>query len=216
MPESQLPYFKGEEDNGIKKPVNPKYIFGSILFFGVLTLVLGTFKIWRDIRTPSLANRGEAAESIAEILSRTEASQFSPDDPALKARDSDEDGLNDWDELNVFHTSPYLKDSDGDAVSDRDETLAKSDPNCPRGSVCSGGPVADVTATGTAGGLFSDLTPPAAEPTAPPDLNNLSAGQIRELLLSTGQVTEDQLKQVNDATLMQLYQETLKQQAPQP
>ena len=39
--------------------------------------------------------------------------------------------------------------------------------------------------------------------------------ELRTLLLATGQVTEDQLKMIDDATLMQMYQETLKEQEQQ-
>lgn len=44
--------------------------------------------------------------------------------------DSDEDGLNDWEEK-IIGTNPTLVDSDGDGYTDLDEYLAGSDPNDP-------------------------------------------------------------------------------------
>ncbi|PJA92533.1 MAG: hypothetical protein CO133_02700 [Candidatus Komeilibacteria bacterium CG_4_9_14_3_um_filter_37_5] len=48
----------------------------------------------------------------------------------LKKVDSDNDGLSDYLELYIYNTSPYLDDSDSDGVTDKDEVLAGSDPNC--------------------------------------------------------------------------------------
>ena len=137
MPDSSLPQNKSEEV-GSSKGVNPKVLFGSILFFGFLALTLGGFKIWRDLRLSGglPAGAGEPAQ----------AGQTVP---------------------------------------------AGSSPQ------------------------FNELTPPAqgGETSAPPpDLSKMTPQELRTLLLATGQVTEDQLKLIDDATLMQMYQETLKEQ----
>lgn len=50
--------------------------------------------------------------------------------------DTDEDGLSDFDELNIHGTSPYIADSDSDGISDSDELLANTDPNCAEGAIC--------------------------------------------------------------------------------
>lgn len=47
-------------------------------------------------------------------------------DPALF--DSDEDGLGDGDEVNAFETDPLVFDTDGDGVGDGDEVEAETDP----------------------------------------------------------------------------------------
>lgn len=53
--------------------------------------------------------------------------------------DSDSDGLNDYDELNVYKTSPYLADSDSDGFDDKTEIFTSHDPNCPEGRDCAAG-----------------------------------------------------------------------------
>lgn len=56
-----------------------------------------------------------------------------------KSIDSDSDGLNDYDELNVYKTSPYLADSDSDGFDDKTEIFTSHDPNCPEGKDCASG-----------------------------------------------------------------------------
>lgn len=51
-------------------------------------------------------------------------------DDALRARDTDKDGLNDYDELRVHRTNPLSADTDGDGLNDFDEVMKhKTDPN---------------------------------------------------------------------------------------
>jgi len=52
---------------------------------------------------------------------------YSSDDYPLN--DTDNDGLNDYDELYIFSTDPFLVDTDGDGYSDGDEVEAGTDPN---------------------------------------------------------------------------------------
>lgn len=69
---------------------------------------------------------GEASSTANEMIS----------DEALKTKDTDYDKINDWDELNIYHTSPYLDDSDSDGLLDGAEIAAGKDPNCPEGRTC--------------------------------------------------------------------------------
>jgi hypothetical protein len=59
-------------------------------------------------------------------------------DATLKSKDTDNDSLSDYDELNVYRTSPYLEDSDSDGIKDGDEIKNGKDPNCPEGKSCYG------------------------------------------------------------------------------
>jgi|GEM_PF-2111954 hypothetical protein len=60
--------------------------------------------------------------------------------------DTDKDGLADWDEINVQGTSPYLEDTDGDLISDKDEVVAGTNALCPEGKQCTGSLVNDLIA----------------------------------------------------------------------
>ncbi len=68
-------------------------------------------------------------------LNDTAASQTASDQ---SNKDTDKDGLTDYQEINIYHTSPYLPDTDGDGLSDKQEVDAGTDPNCPQGKVCNG------------------------------------------------------------------------------
>ncbi len=53
-----------------------------------------------------------------------------------KSKDTDGDGLVDFDELYVYKTSPYVVDTDSDGFDDKTETFSGNNPNCPIGKDC--------------------------------------------------------------------------------
>jgi len=84
-------------------------------FFQIRGAIYGPFKGFRKSNTEK-----ESALTQEEIL-------FILSEQA-KQEDTDKDGLSDYDEAYVYHTSPYIQDSDSDAFSDQEETEAGSDP----------------------------------------------------------------------------------------
>lgn len=50
--------------------------------------------------------------------------------------DTDVDGLPDWEETNIYKSSPFLPDTDGDGFNDKVEVDNKTNPNCPEGKEC--------------------------------------------------------------------------------
>lgn len=57
---------------------------------------------------------------------------------AMRTMDSDGDTLSDYNELYLYHTSPYSSDSDGDGLGDKEEITQGKNPNCPEGQACKG------------------------------------------------------------------------------
>lgn len=121
---------------------------------------------------------------------------------AMKAADTDDDGLTDYDETYLYGTSSYLADSDSDGFSDKEEISSGNDPNCAAGKICP-----KITEEGVA----------KAEPTvAPPveeELGGLLAGtataeEVRDALRQAG-VDDATLNKLDDKTLLELYNETL-------
>ena len=54
----------------------------------------------------------------------------------LKDKDTDQDGLSDYQELYQYHTSMFLEDTDSDGYTDLEEINSGNDPICPAGEDC--------------------------------------------------------------------------------
>jgi len=128
----------------------------------------------------------------------------------LKVTDTDKDGLSDYDEVYAYKTSPYIPDSDSDGYTDAEEVRTGNDPNCPKGNDCSIG----IGSTGlTAGATVEDDGGAANTAVNPYTLTDPK--QIRAVIASTGAVSATDLDQIDDASLLQLW-EQVKQTIPQP
>ncbi len=149
--------------------------FGAAAAFGVLALGLGGWIVLATINRlgqPLTLGNGNANQSsaIAELT-------------RLQAKDTDEDGLSDYDELYRLKTSPYLQDSDSDGVKDADEVNRGGDPNCPEGKSCTG--------------LVTTVTPGQGE---------LTPEFLRQALRDAG-VAQSVLDGLPDDQLIGIYQE---------
>jgi len=129
---------------------------------------------------------------------------------AQKNTDSDEDGLSDWDESNLYSTSPYLQDSDSDGISDRDEVTAGTNPNCVEGEECLAGniPVSTVDNTGDQNKATQvesiateNLSESEGQAIQEVFGENPSADAIRNILLQSG-MTAEQLASYTDEQLI--------------
>lgn len=163
------------------RPSGRNYLlFGMV---GLVALALGIWQIKTSLTLP--LSLGEEASGTPEA-----GSNLTPavSDDELRRRDTDQDGLSDYDEQYLYKTSAYLKDTDSDGFNDKTEVTSGNDPLCPSGQNCN---------TPAPAG-----TPPAAE-VAPP---NLSAAEIRALLKRNG-ASDQELAQYNDAQLVAIYQE---------
>lgn len=120
-----------------KTPMDKFFLFFLILI-SISALALGFMQFKKDIEGPALSSyldrkRGELMEKYKPSSADTEDEFIN----RLKNQDSDLDGLDDWSEINVYSTSPYLSDTDNDGKSDRQEITQGTNPNCPEGLDCS-------------------------------------------------------------------------------
>jgi len=165
-----------------------------LLVLGVVA-VLATAQSWvKSLKMPFLIPVEERNANLnlnADIFTNSDLAKTL----TLQGQDTDADGLSDYDELYVYQTSPYLEDSDSDGYKDLQEIQSNNDPNCPKGVVCSSS-AANVNVNGA---LTDSLE----------NLSNLSPEQLRTLLIQQGLKPEDVAK-LDDATLKQTFQETLK------
>lgn len=186
----------------------------GLLLITVVLFVLGAAQIVRSIGAPFTAPTG--AYKTAEQVRQAEIA-------ALKTRDTDSDGLSDYDELNIYLTSPYLTDTDSDGVPDGEEVKSGDDPNCPRGQNCGSGasqvgPRAaspqDLTAIpGSRSGSVTTLPDSTFVGITPENLETLDPEQVRSLLRGAG-VPEEVLAQFTDEQIMTLFKETLAKNNP--
>lgn len=187
--------------------------FVLLLFFGVLALGLGVLQMRNAIYNPFAINLSQADYDTSQFLQSEEA--------RLQNIDTDRDGLNDWEEMFFYGTSPYLPDTDSDGLDDKTEIEQGTDPLCPEGEVCAAleEPVDE--------GEASMLSP--LQEQSPDLLQVIGAGAVgadeqtvndlfamfsdpqtlRQILLNTGEISAEELSQIDDQTLMAAVQELL-------
>lgn len=226
------------------------------LFVGVIgvgALVLGFLGIRQQLNEPyAFLLQNLSDEELAKLqtdLKKVLEGEQTTNLQALKGKDTDADGLNDYDELYTYSTSPYLQDTDSDTFSDAKEIETQNDPNCPSGKICAEGgiqtgaastdaSVEDIRKTLIDAGisesflsLMSDedlvkfynetvketgIDISKFDTSSIANINasaegGMSAEDIRAFLRSTGQITEEQLQSIDDATLVKVYGEALQE-----
>ena len=189
-----------------KRPGNnktTKLIFGLFLFLGVGTLIFGFSSISRDIHGPF--EKYNATDDVEET--QMEAWEKIVE---MQNRDTDEDEVSDYDEEYIYGTSPYLADTDSDGFTDRQEIDNGHDPLCPMGVNCSG---TDIQETEEPSGDLAPADPGVADTDLTPEmiseLQKFTPEQVRELLVESGALTEEDVSQINDEVLMQMFNELL-------
>lgn len=189
---------------------------------GVVALGLAITHVRTDVLGPFLVPK-----SLLEKSKTLLADQRSEDQKMseLQKKDTDHDGLNDYDELEVYHTSPYLGDTDSDGVPDTIEIAQGSNPNCPKGRTCIEAPndLAQASASSSAQDLLNIPTARSVGPDflgiqssstagaqsfidAPPEPGSMSAEQIRQYLVSHNLIPKEQLDPLSDAQVLSIYQ----------
>src|SRR3989344_3627834 len=156
--------------------------FVLLLVFAVLAVGLGAMQIRNTIYGPFSLNKSIPL-SVKDELDPT---------VTLKFRDTDKDGLNDFDEIYVYNTSAYLLDSDSDGASDRVEIEKGSDPLCAEGKSCED-PIMKGDTTITNGVVTSSLITSGADlggasALDPTDLATVLQDpvEVRKMLINVG------------------------------
>lgn len=172
-----------------------------IMIVGAFALGIGFYQVFNVISNPfaSLIDpvSGQTGSSCAggdcELQDQLAAIV------ALQNKDTDKDGLSDYDEANKYATSPYIADSDSDGISDGDEVKQNTDPNCPTGQNCFR--TAPISTSSAAVPTFQSEPPQTSAPVITPE--------TLRIYLKNGGVPAEQVDSLTDAELLALYQETL-------
>lgn len=127
-------------------------------------------------------------------------------------KDTDKDGLTDYQETELYHTSIYLADTDSDGISDADEVARGTDPLCAQGRVC------------TPGGLYSGGSVTSSVSTANPyNLSEVQAKSLKQafgekpdpiilrqaLMAASNTADQQHIAALTDEQLLLLYQKML-------
>lgn len=189
----------------------------ALVFIGILTLGLGFYKVRSQIAGPFATQVSQADKSKLENLFTEPSEQ--EDIAAQKSRDTDNDGLSDYDELSIHRTSPYLKDTDSDGYDDKTEIDTGNDPNCAKGKACFTASASNAPDAGVHGNVEGSGSVSQRE--SVPDsvnaleqdlkkLESLTSAQVRELLKQQG-FTDEDLKDIDDETIATMYRQSLQE-----
>ncbi len=184
----------------------------TISLFGVVSLliiILAFLQIRNNLYAPFAAQKNGLPVADTLVLSTDAGSGLNQAEAErLKKADTDSDGLTDYEELYQYHTSPYLKDSDGDGLDDKTEITQGTDPNCPKGKNC-----------GISGEVSKDsqVSIVPSSPTLPssPQDYAIQAATIRGVLTKAG-IDAALLKKFDDKSLVELYNESVKESGVKP
>jgi hypothetical protein len=206
---------------------------GILALCGIIALVLSVERLNASIRDPFTISR-EKLESAKRSLDAINPGEREEEE--ARRRDTDGDGLSDYDEQNVFQTSPYLRDTDGDGSPDNVELALSENPNCATGETCASGLI-DISGlatstpflfskTGSSGdalfasfqrGVNTSKSTIASETGS--TSTDLEQGlvrdpvEIRKALMESGQVDVALVEKLTDAQLLELYDAAVTQAA---
>lgn len=191
-----------------------KIAVAVLAFFAFLVLVFWVGQFKKNINSPFEINSSSQGQSSQQILNTQEDT-----DADLKAKDTDGDGFSDWDELNIYKTSPFLEDSDSDGFNDKEEVENDKDPNCPSGRECYNTPLSDQNSSAVqSNDVGQEVNATDSQNTSETDVNRILSGQadpaaVRQLLFEAG-MDKAVLDGISDADLMKFYEETLTDTTP--
>ncbi|MFH1611606.1 MAG: hypothetical protein ABIA83_03350 [Patescibacteria group bacterium] len=175
--------------------------FAVIIGVGCIALLLGGLYLVRHIASPFFIE-------YSGDMYISQAQQDALEKEQQKAKDTDGDGLTDYDELYVYGSSPYLMDTDGDGYTDPTEVANKTNPACAVGKDCSGMDTSSLTS-----GLFDDVLPveDSSASVSTPSLeeiqqaiHGLTIEEIRSLLVEAG-ADEQSLAGISDEDLQAMF-----------
>ncbi len=142
----------------MEKTPAQKLIIVLLALISVGVVGLGFLQFKNQLEGPFLADR--LIEEKARIRGPLEFLEFYRQEQRnndeltrLQQRDSDGDGLTDYQEIYIYKSNAYSADSDADGVEDGAEIAQGTDPNCRPGEICDEDGFVVRTSTGARGEL---------------------------------------------------------------
>ena len=176
-----------------------KLLLALVVVVGIGSLGYGAYSIQQSITQPLQPSPLVSLDKFFNIIPPTATDR----EQEQKNTDTDGDGLSDFDEINIYATSPYLTDSDADGIDDASEITSGTDPNCAPGGDCRG--VRLITPTTKISDLFPEFS--GSEIT----LKDKTIQEFRQILLEQG-FDAEALAEIDDEVLLIILEESLKLQ----
>ncbi|MBP7134056.1 hypothetical protein KBA73_02465 [Patescibacteria group bacterium] len=172
---------------------------------GGVALLLSLAQVRSQILSPFFVQRSVLDQTDAFFKNQEQEAQQLE---ALKKKDTDRDGLSDYDESYIYHTSAYLADTDGDNVPDGEEVARGINPNCPEGKTCNDTQMLVSTTDTSTLQVPGSTTLPSLGGTVASSTGasaNVSASDLRNFLRTQSLLSETQLSAIPDDILVQVY-----------
>ena len=187
--------------SGEKLPKAMSFGFVILFFLGVGSVALAFHTFPDRLKSPFRLLPPSAENPLA-------FSGDLQDELESSIKDTDQDGVPDVREREVYGTSPYLPDTDSDGLSDKQEIDEGGDPNCPKGTDCLAfrfPSARDVEQEQIIKSLYESTLSAKLAESGIPGLTDAPA--IRNFLRQAG-ISEDILGQFDDKMLVQIFQES--------
>lgn len=180
-----------------------RFAVGVLLLTGVGVLGFSVAYMKLHVSAPfalSVSSLKKSTEQYNALFAKNNT------DLELRKKDTDRDGLNDYSELKIYRTSPYLPDSDSDGMTDALEIAQGQDPTCHKGVVCLSSLNSDRASTSTNEDLLDEALSPIEQfILEAPEPDKVDVAQKKEYLLKTGYVTLEELNELPDAQINTIY-----------
>jgi len=198
-----------------------KVAFALLVFLGSGGVVFGAQSFGANMMRPI---QTQIAEFYAGEALLTSDERADLELEASRTKDTDGDGLVDYDELYVYKTSPYIADSDSDGFDDKQEVFSGNNPNCPMGKVCgfTRGSLEEVGDSESVEDLIEGLGGEAllgvgdvsleSEEDVAAFFQQATMEQIRAALISAG-MSKEELDQIDDEMLQAFFSGVLDEAA---
>lgn len=185
-----------QDDINRRLTAKPNHYKKKIFFLVLLSLAVVSFGCWYVYQNIFGSVAYKQPDWLKNQLTNEEAQTQTIAE--LKAKDTDQDGLTDYEEIYLYHTSIFLPDTDSDGYTDAEEVKSGNDPLCPSGQDCSllqlitpNTKLADVINEIK---VDSDVT-----------LQQAALTDFRKVLVESG-IPQAEIDKLTDQDLMDLYQ----------
>lgn len=176
-----------------KRKLNNK---GPVFLFTIISLAIILFSGWYFYNGLNEPFELETPEWLRDFQNTDE--QQAVDIVELRNKDTDHDGLNDFEEIYQYSTSVFLEDTDSDTYSDYEEVTTGNDPLCPAGEDC--GLLRLITPKTKISEVISDTT---IDPDV--DLQTAVLADFRKALVEGG-IPQEEVDKWTDEDLVSIYE----------